>query len=247
MQPQPNDWFVPERPVSGVGAFTLRLCPAKKGKKFCLRTRIHRVGDQSFQCPKELVNNRWEGDCTICDYFAKSLLCFCLTQKPRFYSGTQDQFQKDLNGIKPIERYYFNVIARGQEERGPLKWSCGKAIYAAILEGIVGNPNDPQVPVLGDVTHPKKGHDLLVRQTIRHEGGMQLPDYAGTQYMPTSQLGTTRQINKWMKQLHDLDTLRVLRSKDEMLVALEQVFGYLGEAAPKQVWRSITDTFEPAW
>lgn len=152
-----------------------------------------------------------------------------------------------MNNIKPAERYYFNIIARAEEERGPLKWSCGKTIYAAILEGIVGNPNNVNAPKLGDVTHPKKGHDLLVQQNMRHEGGHQFPDYAGTQFMPTSPMGTTRQINKWIKNLHDLDTLRVLKPKEEMLLALEEVFGYLGPAHPKQVYRSITDPFEPAW
>lgn len=253
-----NDWFVPARPQNGSGAFTLRLCPARKGKKFCLRTRVHKVGDQSFQCHKELIDNKWQGECAVCDYYAgryaagkddgmNTLLGGIRPAKPHFYQGSEEDFTRDLNSIKPLERYYFNIIARGEEERGPLKWSCGKTIYAAILEGIVGNPNNVNVPILGDVTHPKKGHDLLVRQTMKGQGGMMFPDYEGTQFMPTSPLGTTRQINKWVKNLHDLDTLRMIRPKEEMLVALEGVFGYLGPAHSKQVWRSITDAFEPAW
>ena len=150
--------------------------------------------------------------------------------------------------IKPNERYYFNIIVRDEEERGVVKWSCGKTIYTKILEGIVGNESNPNVPRLGDITDPKKGYDLHIRKIVKNGGGSHgWPDYSASQFLPSTPLGKPKQIKLWLSQLHDLSALRILSSKESMESALEDVFGYLGAVNPKQKYRSLTDPFEPAW
>jgi len=249
-------WY---QPCGGAedGGFTIRICPPLKGKKFCLRTRNHRVGSKTFQCHKEVVDNKWQGECVICDQYNKlwkehlgdgfEMLSSTPVSKPRFFPGSLEDFKRELTTIKPSERYYFNIIVREEEERGVVKWSCGKTIYAKILEGIVGNKSNPNVPPLGDITDPKKGYDLYVLRTIKNHDSGSWPDYSGSQFLPSTPLGKPKQIKLWLSQLHDLTALRILPSKESMLSALEDVFGYLGPVSPKQKYRSLTDPFEPAW
>lgn len=232
--------------------------PWQSGQKFSLRIRNHQVGSKTFQCHKEVVDDKWQGECVICDQYNKfwkdhfdsnGLLFSASSDKPYFFSGSAEDFKCELRKIKPVERYYFNIIARGEEERGVLKWTCGRVIYAKILEGILGNKSNPNVVRLGDITDPQTGHDLYVKRTMKGNisSGMSWPDYSTSQFMPSTPLGSPEQIELWMSQLHDLTALRLLSPKEDMLVALEDVFGYLGPVNPKQKFRSITDPFEPSW
>ena len=247
-----------------LNGFVVRICPPRMGSKFFYTIRTHKVGNSSFQCCKEIINQKWSGNCILCsqwgkfysEYFEKEecdpMAWFASaaqgttlgkTTKPRFYPGTIDEFKQHMTDLKPIERYYFNVIIRGEEELGVRKWSCGKPIYNVILEGMLGNPKNVNVPVLGDITDPKKGYDLHVRN------GLYRSDIVNTsaQFLPTSPLGTRSQIKRWFDQLYDLTALRHLKSDEEMLSALENTFGYLGPVNPNQKYRFITDPWEPAW
>jgi len=240
-----------------VGSFIIRICPPLKGKKFYLQIRNHRVGSNTFQCHKEVVDNKWQGECVICDqcnkfykeHFDNDGLGFLAAphDKPRFFSGSVEDFKRELNSIKPSERYYFNSIVRGEEERGVLNWSCGKTIYAKILENIVENESNPNVVALGDITDPKKGFDLHVRRTIKNTDNGPWPDYSSSQFLPSTPMGKPKQVKLWLAQLRDLTALRILSSKEDMIDAMEDVFGHLGPVNSKQKYRSISDPFVPSW
>lgn len=249
----PN-WYQP----SWSEDFTIRICPAVgQNGKFCLRIRNHRVGKQTFQCHKEVVDNKWQGECTICDQYNKfwkehhrdndSGLGPNPVSKPKFFPGSLENFKHELIAIKPFERYYFNIIVRGNEERGVLKWACGRSIYTKIIEGIFGNESNPNVPRLGNISDSKKGHDLYIKRIMNSDRGASWPDYSGSQFLPSTPLGTPKQIKLWLSQLHDLSALRILSSEDSMSSALEDAFGYLGPFDSKTKYRSLNDPFEPSW
>lgn len=256
-------WY---QPCGGAedGGFQIRICPpmrqfgqpTAKPAKFCLRTCNHQVGKQTFQCHKEVVDGKWQGECAICNQYNKfwkdhfdadGLLFSASSSKPKYFVGDEEDFRRELKAIKPVERYYFNIIVRGEEERGVLKWSCGKTIYAKILEGIVGNESNPNVIALGDITNPKTGHDFYVRRVMKGSASVQFPDYSTSQFLPSTPMGTPEQMQLWSTQLHDLHALRKLSSVESMMSALEEVFGYLGPENSKSKYRSLADPFEPAW
>lgn len=254
-----NSWYQPCDGAEDSG-FTIRILPPSHqgvGTKVCLRIRNHRVGNQTFQCHKECVDGKWKGNCPICNQFEKfwlhnfsfQVLEMSQDQLPPFFKGSVDDFKHEVNSIKPIERYYFNIIVRGEEERGVLKWSCGRKIYSEIFEGIKGHPSNPNVVALGDITHVEKGHDLHIKKIAgRVSGnGIHLADFSAIQFLPFTPLGTSEQIKLWLSQLHNLNALRILAPENVMLDALEDVFGFLGPTRPKKKYRSLFDPFEPAW
>lgn len=240
-----SDWF---HPSSGKSEVRIRLCPPKKGKKFCMRTRTHRVGNKLFHCPKELdvQAGKWLGKCVFCDAYNAA---WQQAQNNSSIPGLGGSPGPAFQALKPVERYYFNIIVREEQERGVLKWSCGRTLYTVITEGIVGNPKNPLIKPLGDVTDPKTGHDLFVKCNQVAAGGNMFPDYSASQFLPSTPLGTAKQVKEWMKNLHDLESLRVLHTEIEMKDYLAEHLGISGEIAraKKRVFRDITEPFEPGW
>lgn len=250
-----SDFFHPDRDVKN---FTVRLCPPRKEDRlFCAKTRIHYIGGASFFCGKELneTSHKWEGKCVVCSFCDEYELVLSASQleehsmkgfpvkQPMFYRGTN--LVEDINSVMAFERYFFNVIVRGEEKRGVLKWGCGRATYQAIICGICGNPKNTTLPKLGDVTHPMTGYDFHISQPTQAKQGF--IDYLGSQFLPSTKMGTPRQVKMWASQLHDLSQIRQVQPKSEMMNALEGIFGYLGSVRPGQIYRSVMDPFEPEW
>lgn len=197
----------------------------------------------------------WEGDCVCCEQYIRfyepvkhRFLPLETLSPPSFYKGSESDFNCDVKNLRPINAYYFNIIDRGMEDKGVSKFSCGTMLYKRIIEGIRGNESNPNVVKLCDITHMVKGHDFYVQKRIKPtNSGETWIDYNSCQFLPSTPLGTTEQVMGWMNQLHDLEKLRILSSKEEMLSAMEEVFGYLGSIRRKQIYRSISDPFNPAW
>jgi hypothetical protein len=230
------------------GFVMMRILPRKKGHKLHCATRTHRLSNpsanddgKSYHCPKELVMTdrgpRWQGECIICKYYND------LWQKSEKLSGkAQEDLQAQARAIKPVERYYYNVIVREEKDPktrevkknvGPKIFSCGKTVHAKIMRAIVGDQALGEKP-LGDVTHPINGRDFrLVKKVVKGGGGNEYPSYDMSKFEEVSPLGEMDDMESWISNLHDLTTLRTLKNDEELKHALKVHLGLVKEEASK--------------
>ena len=214
------------RMPEGAGHVLLRLLPpAEKGmfgrakNPFYMLTRTHRVNNKSLHCRKEFVNGKWVGDCEICNY-CRWLWTESEKKGPEESKRLQDQYR----AIKAMERYYYNAIVRQQYNKdtgemeknvGPKVFSIGKTLHSMIIKSIVGDPNMDEKP-LGDVTNPTRGRDFKLIKTIRQSGSSSYPNYDTSKFMDESPLGTPEEVEKWFNNLHDLVSLRIVKTNEEL-------------------------------
>ena len=219
------------------GFVTMRLIPKKKGTKLYCATRVHTLYNpttkqkKTYHCPKELVQTergpRWQGECIICKYYSD------LWQQSEGLSGkAQEDLQNRARAIKPVERYYYNVIVRSEKDKdgnviknaGPKIYSCGKTVHAKIMRAIVGDEKAGEKP-LGDVTNPTNGRDFRVVKKIKGD----YPNYDESKFEDPSPAGTPEELEKWLDNLNDLSALRRLSTPDELKHALRVHLGMVKE------------------
>lgn len=209
----------------GKGSVVLRLLPpAPNGtfghekNPFYLITALHRVNGKSIHDIREYVNGKWVGKNPIVEYIRK-----CWKDSEQAAPAERDRLQGLYRQLKPIERYYYNVIVRSETAEdgtvkknvGPKILSVGKTIHEIILRGILGDKEMNQ-PQLGDVTDFKNGYDFKLVKTIRKSGDQQFPNYEGSHFLEQSPAGDPDECKKWMENLHDLTTLRTLKTYEEL-------------------------------
>lgn len=224
------------------GNVVMRFLPIKKGQKFFCVTRVHTLTNpttkrkRAYHCRRELIQTdrgpKWMGDCIICKYYSD------LWQKSEGLSGkAQEELQNQARAIKPVERYYYNVMVRQQKNKegvvetnvGPKIYSCGKNQHAKITRAIVGDEVAGEKP-LGDITHPVNGRDFkVVKKIVKGAGGMEYPNYDDSKFEDPSPLGTKEEVSSWLEAAHDLQTLRVVKSPDELKQALRVHLGMVKE------------------
>jgi len=209
----------------GKGSVIMRLLPpAAKGmfgqdeNPFYLITAIHRVNGKSLHDIRDYVSGKWVGRNPICEYMRQ-------LWKDSEQSAPEEAAKKQAlyRNIKPVERYYYNVIVR--EERaedglvkknvGPKILSVGKTVHEIILRGILGDKEMNQ-PRLGDVTDSKKGCDFKLVKTIRKSGDQSFPNYEGSHFLEESTAGNLDEWEKWLKNLHNLNVLRHTKTYEEL-------------------------------
>lgn len=228
------------------GYTLMRLLPRKKGSKLYCATRVHTLSNpttkkkRTYHCPKVLVQTekgpRWQGDCIICKYYSD------LWQKSESLSGkAQEDLQNQAREIKPVERYYYNVIVRSERDKdgtvkknvGPKIYSCGKTVHARIMRAIVGDEVAGAKP-LGDITHPTTGRDFrVVKKVVKGGGGKEYPNYDNSVFEDVGPAGSPDDLATWLDNLHDLQALRATKTPDELKHALRVHLGMVkeGEAA----------------
>jgi hypothetical protein len=209
----------------GKGSVVLRLLPpAPAGKfgrdknPFYLTTALHRVNGKSLHDIREYVNGKWVGKNPIVDYIRH-----IWKESEQAPPAERDKLQNLYRQLKPIERYYYNVIVRTETSEdgtvkhnvGPKILSVGKTVHEIILRGILGDKEMNQ-PQLGDVTNFKNGRDFKLVKTIRKSGDNTFPNYEGSHFLDESPAGDPDDCKKWMEALHDLSSLRVLKSAEEL-------------------------------
>jgi hypothetical protein len=234
----------------GNGHITLRLLPPaedgmfeKETNPFVVRTRIHRVNDKSLHCPKELdLNNsrRWVGECPICRYYH-----WLWNESKKKDPSEAEAMQNKARDIKPIERYYYNVLVRSQfnedkqaveQNVGPKIFSCGKTLYGMIVRAICGDKELEEKP-LGDVTDIKSGRDFKLMKTMRQSGQNSYPNYSDSKFLDESPLGEGEDVEKWLNNLHDLTLLRVIKPEEELKHELKVHLG---------LEKDVDDGFDPS-
>jgi hypothetical protein len=223
----------------GNGHITVRLMPpAKPGmfgrnkNDFFCKTRIHKLNGRSYHCPKVQAKGsiKWEGDCPICNYYN-----YLWNESDKKAADEQQQMQAKARQIKPIERYYYNVLVRtqyndqtGEMEKnvGPKILSVGKTLHQMILNAIVGNKETDTAP-LGDVTDIDTGRDFKIIKVMRKSGSESYPNYNESKFLDSSTLGNAEDREKWLNNLHDLAALRTLKPNEELKKSLKVHLGLI--------------------
>lgn len=209
----------------GKGSVVMRLLPpapagmfGRDKSPFYLVTALHRVNGKSLHDIREYVGGKWVGKNPICEYMR------ALWKESEQAAPAEAEQKRSLyRQIKPVERYYYNVIVR--EERaedgtikknvGPKILSVGKTVHEIILRGILGDKEMNQ-PELGDVTDFKNGYDFKLIKTIRKSGDQSFPNYEGSHFLEQSPSGDPDECKKWMEGVHDLNALRILKTYEEL-------------------------------
>jgi len=209
----------------GKGNVILRIMPPapdgmfdREKNPFYQWTRIHKVNGKSLHDPREKSGGRWVGENPIGDY-----LKWLWKESEQAKPEERDRMQRLYRELKPIERYYFNVIVRSETDEngsvkknvGPKILSVGKTVYEIILRGICGDKEMNQ-PKLGDVTDFKTGRDFKLVKTIRKSGDNTYPNYETSHFLDESPAGDPDECKKWIENLHDLASLRVLKTTQEL-------------------------------
>jgi len=223
------------RMPDGKGSVVMRLLPPKEGAPFYLVTALHRVNGKSIHDIREYSREtgKWVGQNPIVDYMRH-----LWKQSEQDAPAEAERKRALYRQIKPVERYYYNVIVR--EERaedgtvkknvGPKILSVGKMVHEIILRGILGDKEMNQ-PKLGDVTDQKSGYDFKLVKTIRKSGDQQFPNYEGSHFLEQSPAGTPDEWASWTSNLHDLKSLRVLKTAEELENELQIHLGLKQESS----------------
>lgn len=223
----------------GAGAVTIRLLgPAAPGmferqqSPFYKETRLHRVNGKSLHCLKDFdkKNKKYVGSCPICEYYS------WLWQESEKQTDPKkkDEMQAKARAIKPVPRYYFNCIVRQERQEdgsvvenvGPKILSIGATIFKKIITGITGDPELDEKGY-GDVTDAVTGRDFKIIKTIKKSGDQEYPNYDNSKYLDVSPLGNPEQIKLWLSTLHDLNSMRILKTEDELKVELKKHLGLI--------------------
>ena len=175
------------RMPEGNGAVTLRFLPPSKGSSFYCATRTHRMSGRNVHCPRELQGARWLGKCPVCEYYN---WLWRESEKDGVSADEADAFQTKARSIKPIERYYYNVIVRSQigsngeteENVGPKIFSCGKTVHKMIIRAIVGDEELGESP-LGDISDLVEGRDFKLIKRMRKSGSQSYPNYNESKFL----------------------------------------------------------------
>lgn len=222
------------------GAVAVRILgPAKPGtfdvdlKVPYQWTRVHRVNERNLHCPRTQIkgaNNfrRWvaptgEADCPICQYYSS-----LWKRAEKLPQGPERKRLEDkARSIKPIERYYYNVIVRQQyneetnqmeENVGPKILSVGITLHSMILRAFFGDPEIGE-PKLGDITDVtgKTGRDFQIVKRMKKSGDNKVfADYATSKFLEPSPAGNPEEIERWESTLHDLSKMRTLKPAEEL-------------------------------
>ena len=223
------------RMPEGNGAVTLRFLPPSKGSSFYCATRTHRMNGRNVHCPRELEGARWLGQCSVCEYYN---WLWRESEKDGVSADEADAFQTKARSIKPIERYYYNVIVRSQigangeteENVGPKIFSCGKTVHKMIIRAIVGDEELGESP-LGDISDLVEGRDFKLIKRMRKSGSQSYPNYNESKFLEPSPLGTKDSAKEWLSGLHDLSSLRSLKTEEELKHELKMFLGVAQENA----------------
>lgn len=228
------DKFV-EMPA-GKGVVATRLLDQGGDSQFFVATRIHKVNNKSLHCARTLNKGKWEGDCVICSHYSDLWKRSERAASPAAKKKLQDQARE----IKPIERYYYNCIVRSvvnketgetQKNVGPKILSVGKTLHKFIITKIVGDA-DLGIKGLGDVSDPKTGRDLRIVKEIAKSGDETYPNYDKSFFDDeASPLGTPEQVKTWLSNCHDLNALRNVKPREEMVLELKRHLGIIKDTS----------------
>lgn len=212
------------RMPQGDGVVVLRILPPMEGQDlFFASTRTHQIGDRRYHCLRENTGNGWKGNCPACDAYSWYFEEVKKNEQSLSKSEIEDLKSRGRK-FKPNERYYYNVIVRGEEgkpDSDPLIFSLGKELHNKVLKRIIG---DPLVKRMGlkDVTDVNNGRDLIVVCKVKSgSDGFKFPSYDESEFTDQSPLSTNKkQTAAWLGSMHDIFAIRKLKPYEEVATAV---------------------------
>lgn len=183
-------------------------------------TRTHRVNNKSIHCSKTMDGRKWVGECPICRYYS---WLWQESEKPGVSPEEAARLQAAARELKPIERYYYNVIVRSEvdektgekhENVGPKILSIGKTLHQMILDNILGS-TERSVDKLGNVTCFATGRDFKIIKQIVKSGPNSYPSYSTSKFLDPSAIDP-EQGKIWIAAEHDLVALRHVLPEEDM-------------------------------
>lgn len=123
------------------GDQVIRILPVADGDPFKNFFFHYNVGNAAgFLCPKRNFGD----SCPVCEFATKL-----------YKEGTEESI-KMAKDFFAKERFFTNILVRGEESKGAQIWGFGKKAYEKLL-GLVLNPE------YGDITDPDTGTDLVLK------------------------------------------------------------------------------------
>jgi hypothetical protein len=207
---------IPDPKPGQATVFPVRILPPMKGHKLFQYNRIHYINGRNIHCPRPIVNGKFDRNtpCVICDYYNSLYRRKDALLEKGDTEGAK-KCEAEARSIKPVERYYYNAIVRKEVDEagerlnvGPKILSVGKVLHQMIIRAIIGDATEA---ALGDVTHPKNGWDFVIMKEMRGVGREAYPNYDRSKFArDASPAGTPEEIQKWVTNLIDLTTLRMV-------------------------------------
>ena len=125
-------------PKEGV-KYQVRVLPSADGDPFKEFWFHYNIGKESFLCPKKNYGEQ----CPCCDFANK------------LYREKTEESAKMGKNFLAKQRFYSNILVRGEEAEGVRAWGYGKNAYGDMIRLVVD-------PDYGDITDPETGRDLSV-------------------------------------------------------------------------------------
>lgn len=215
-----QDQFVPVQDLKPGESLTIRILPPVKGGKLFQYNRIHTLNDRKINCPRPLVNGKFDRNvpCPICDHYSSFWPKIEKLEKSLGKDAEEVKKLRDEARLyKPTERYYYNALVRkmvvdgeAKTNVGPRILSVGKVLHQMILRAIVSE--DPQER-LGDVTNVKTGYDFIIRKDMRSG----FPNYDRSTFArEASPLGDADLIAYISENMIDLTKFRTIKDIEEI-------------------------------
>lgn len=250
-----NDKYVvmPKLKAGQKAVVTVRILPPARSGRLFEYTRYHNINGRKVHDPKRLVNGRWDKSTPnpIVDHY-NSLWKQADQAKAAGREAEADRLIQEARTIKPVERYYYNVIVRKvtdengnvQANVGPKILSIGKTLHNKIVHAIMG---DETSPPLGDVTDIQKGLDFNIKIEMRGTGSECYPNYDQSFFSQTpSPLGTPDEINKWAGSLHDLSENHIVTPLETLERELAIYLGFIQDDTSGYSVDKFAEKFRPS-
>jgi len=229
----PDDSYLKNfvRMPRGKGTVVVRILPPAPGASLYQETRISKVNGKNLHDPCDKVDGKWVGKNPIRDYLRY------LWKKSEQAPPQEQKAMRDLyRQIKPIPRFYFNVIVREETDEngvvsknvGPKILSVGQTLLELILRGACGD-KEMGIKGYGDITDLKTGRDFMIIKNVKQSGEDAFPNYDSSMFKDELPAGDPDQCKQWMEELHDLSTLRILKSAEEIDHELKVHLGVIQE------------------
>jgi hypothetical protein len=178
-------------------------------------------------------DNYWKGECPICWQYSK-----LWKESEKCDAAEAEALQNEARAIKPVERYYYNVMVREQTNPstnkieynvGPKILSVGRKLHKFIISKMVGD-KELKIPGLGNVAHVTEGYDFKLVKQMTKSGNNTYPNYDKSFFdKEQSPLGNPDEVEQWLANLHDLSTLRIIRPMEELERELEIYLGLVAD------------------
>ena len=214
IQNRQTGFFIPQE-----GESVIRILPSWDSlfpSRIFKKVGRHNIFGEKYICPRETNNEA----CPICDHVFK------------LYRSAKQGKPEDANlakELRAIQRFYWNIVVRGQEDKGVQKFECGSKLTDKIMSIMLKE-------LMRDITDPAEGHDLVVVKKMNGE----YPDYTSSYVrLQPSLLGN----DEWLDHLNNFDQDFKCKSADELREVLVKALGPTVSIAPPTTITSAPKQF----